>query len=158
MRVCGAACNFVTETGIAVWVGSNRISYDMTDRTVVGLWWGGLWVACNIDDGKLWNYSFAGNSTILHCSCNKEATFYLTINVFWSQQHIVQRKSFFLYACSQEIFTKNVYPQRGNAIPHNTDRNIIIIANAKQLSNQCKFKYSKINNIIHFLCNHEYPG
>ena len=62
--------------------------------------------------------SFAGNSAILRCSCYKEATFYLTINVFWNQQHIVQRKSF-LYAFSSNSQKLERFPaKRKRFIPH----------------------------------------
>ena len=65
--------------------------------------------------------SFAGNSTISCCNCYKKTTFYLTINVFWSQQHIVQRKSFF--ACMLVKFAGVVYKEsfpatRKRFIPH----------------------------------------
>ena len=81
--------------------------------------------------------SFVGNSAILRRSCYKEVTFYLTIKVFWSQQHIVQRKSFVLYACSsnsQEIFTQKTFTRNTETLYSSQYRNIIIIANAvKQL-------------------------
>ena len=50
------------------------------------------------------------NSAILRRSCYKEVTFYLTINVFWSQQHIVQRKSFIV--CMLVKFAGIIYKER----------------------------------------------
>ena len=82
-------------------------------------------------------FSFAGNSAILRRSCYKEVTFYLTINVFWSQQHIVQRKSF-IVCMLVKFFTKNVYPQSGN---HPEYRNVIIITNAHEIVNIVLFFY-----------------
>ena len=64
--------------------------------------------------------SFAGNSAILRRSCYKEVTFYLTIKVLCSQQHIVQRKCF-LYACSsnsQELFTNSQQNRCKETIPY----------------------------------------
>ena len=86
--------------------------------------------------------TFAGNSAILRCSCYKEVTFYLTINVFWSQQHIVQRKSFFV--CMLVKFAGIIYkerlparPQRGN--PYSSQyRNITIIPNARETVKQIR--------------------
>ena len=79
--------------------------------------------------------TFAGNSAILRRSCYKEVTFFLTINVFWSQQHIVQRKSFFV--CMLVKFVGIIYKERLPAtrkpfIPHNIYHNINIIANARE--------------------------
>ena len=79
--------------------------------------------------------SFAGNSAILRYSCNKEATFYLTINVFGVNNTFFRGRV--LYACSsnsQELFTKNIYPQHGNAL-FSQYHNIIIISNAHETVN-----------------------
>ena len=49
----------------------------------------------------------------------KEVTFYLTINVFWSQKHIVQRKSV-LVKFAGIIYKERLPATRKRFIPQNT--------------------------------------
>ena len=58
-------------------------------------------------------------------SCYKEVTFNLTINVFWSQQHIVQRKHFFV--CMLVKFAGIIFTHNAETLYSSEYRNIIII-------------------------------
>ena len=64
-------------------------------------------------DGTILTLSRA---TAQYCAATaiKKTTFYLTIDVFGVNNTLFRGKVFCMHA--QELFTKNVFPQRGNAL------------------------------------------
>ena len=93
--------------------------------------------------------SFADNSAILRCSCYKEATFYLTINVFGVNNTLFRGKVFFV--CMLVKFAGIIYKERLPAtrkrfIPHI----IINIANTYETVNSLLFNSLLFNWLMDF--------